>query len=183
MRVIFHGILKQFVPETVEVEATTVYQALRGVALQIPELASNKNIFMCKILDHEWGELIFSESEVEEIHVVPSFEGDKSSMGFIQIAIGALLIATAFINPIAGTTFATFLIATGISFALGGVMALLAPTPGKASGYKSSTNPEAFTIFGAFRNTVRLGTPIPIAYGLNKLYGHYLSFDVNAADV
>ena len=174
MRVIFHGRLAELCPEVYEIEAASPYEALNALVRQLPALRSTTNPVSCAIVDHEHVELIVGKTDVDEIHVVPTFEGAKKG-GFFQIAIGALLIAASFFT---GPAVGAFLFNAGLSMVLGGVIQLLAPSPSTTNA-SGTSSPENSKILGPPRNTVRLGTRIPVAYGTNKLFGHILSFDVN----
>lgn len=59
---------------------------------------------------------------------------------------------------------------------LGGVLALLMSAP-KATSVVAE---EKSKYIPANKNTVKTGTPIPILYGRRKVYGHFLSFDVDS---
>lgn len=118
-----------------------------------------------------------SPTDAEEIHLVPDFAGGKSA--FLMIAVGALLVASAFI-PGLNVMVAGFAFSLGASLMLGGISQLLAPVP-KREG--TSKTDEGSKYFGAPENTVASGTPIPIVYGRQRIYGHYLSVNVDAKDV
>jgi predicted phage tail protein len=57
---------------------------------------------------------------------------------------------------------------------LGGLAQLLAPQP------EDDKDELRNRYLGAPRNTVAIGTRIAIPYGRRKIFGHYLSFDINA---
>ena len=64
----------------------------------------------------------------------------------------------------------------GAMMILGGIAQMLAPTPEVAGDDGKQSR-----ILGGGRNTVAVGTPIPILYGKSRVGGHYLSFSVNTA--
>lgn len=108
--------------------------------------------------------------------------GGSESGSWLQIGLGVLLIVVAPYLAPAGATFlgaSSGTIATfGFQLALGGAIALLnkAPKADPTSGDKKSRFINGNT------NTIKEGTPIPLIYGLQKVYLHFLSFDLDAKD-
>ena len=124
----------------------------------------------------------------DELHIYPLFAGSAAQQGqgkgsgfsWGMIAVGAVLVAAAFI-PGLNVLVAGFLLSAGAGLMLGGVAQLLSPAP-KADD-PNSTSSEASKYFGAPGNTIAIGTRIPIIYGRAKVGGHILSYDVRAVDV
>jgi predicted phage tail protein len=183
-RVHFHGYLKALCPDVIEVFASSVAEAVEGVTSQLPALAPTPllgrhrvQVVGCETVED------LKTSDMTEIHIVPQFSGGKKG-GFTQIIIGAALIALAF-TPIGaavlfGAKLATVMFFAGASLVLGGVMQLLAPAPKRD---QAVGDPEASKYLGTPGNTVTSGTRIPVLYGRDKVYGHILSFNINAKDV
>jgi predicted phage tail protein len=103
------------------------------------------------------------------VHIFPQLSGGKTA-GLAQILVGGLLVGASFLIPGSGFL-ASSLFAFGAAFVVGGVVAMLSPKPDDNLTSKSK-------YLGAPKNTVAVGTRIPIPYGKNRLYGHYLSFNV-----
>ena len=180
-KVYFHGSLER---EPVEIYGDTLYEIIDGLSRQIPELQPVNNqrrvIEIDGCLQPE--DLHKHLGDQEEIHIYPALIGAKSK--FTQIIVGATLIAFAFFNPglaSVGASFMagglqTYLMQFGAMLILGGIAQMLAPQPetdegdGRKSGY-----------LGSGKNTVAIGTTIPILYGEYRCAGHYLSFDVNSS--
>ena len=124
------------------------------------------------------------ESGVLEITPKYFGAGGGSEKGsWLQIGLGVLLIVTApYLSGAIGTAFggiAKGTIATfGFQLALGGAIALLnkAPKADPTSGDKKSR------FINGNANTIKEGTPIPLIYGLQKVYLHFLSFDLDSKD-
>lgn len=119
------------------------------------------------------------------LNITPKYfgAGGGSEKGsWLQIGLGVLLIVVAPYLAPAGTTFlgaSSGTIATfGFQLALGGAIALLnkAPKADPTSGDKKSR------FINGNANTIKEGTPIPLIYGLQKVYLHFLSFDLDAID-
>ncbi|RWB08775.1 MAG: tail assembly protein [Mesorhizobium sp.] len=110
-----------------------------------------------------------------EIHIVPQFNGGKSG-GLGQILIGAALIAIGVFTFGATTFWGSMLLKVGALSLLGGLAQLLAPTP------ENDTSKDQSRYLGSPKNTVSIGTRIPILYGEDRVYGQFLSFDINARE-
>jgi hypothetical protein len=122
---------------------------------------------------------LFSDTDMEEIHVHPRRGGGGGKGGLLQIIIGITLIALAIINPAFLATLGMtngMLYLTGGMMILGGLVQMLMPVP-------ETDSTEGSLYLGAGVNTVKIGTRIPILYGTRKIGGHYLSFDVDAKDI
>jgi len=192
VKLILHGVLKTLCPDVLEFEVRTAAEAIKALSKQVKALAPNprRGRFQVRVADLTV-EQIFAPLEVNELHLVPDLCGGKKG-GMMKIVLGALLVAAAIAMP-AGTVIgsgmfemsASTLFWSGASMILGGLMEAVSPAPkmDQGSGFSGPNDPEASKYLGAPKNTVEIGTRIPIAYGEVQLYGHYLSFDIQAQDV
>lgn len=175
-KIILHGYLADLHPHDIEVEASTVAEALRSLE-NIDALASRRHHVKVKGVDSEIA--LYAETEMEEVHVYPQTQGAGGRGGLLQILIGIVFVAVAFINPAflgaLGISQTTLFLAGGLMIA-GGLLQMLMPVP----EMNNEEEGRSGILGGGSQNTVRLGTPITLAYGYNKLGGHYLSFDVDA---
>ncbi|MCG7628985.1 hypothetical protein MHM88_14330 [Epibacterium sp. MM17-32] len=177
-KIILHGHLAEKYPHEIVVEAATVAEALRSLET-IEELRPASGMpwpVTVREVDNEIS--LFSETDMEEIHVYPRTGGAKRG-GLLQIVLGVVLVALAVWNPAflgMSQAFATQLGLAGGMMVLGGLLQMMMPTP---QGYEES---ETSKYLNASGNTVKIGTRIPLAYGNNRLAGHYLSFDVDAME-
>lgn len=193
VKLYLHGHLRNKIQKDyVEVEASTVIDALRYLAETYKkELKAPLDIgrWKIKVKDFENKESWYVPLFVNELHIYPVFKTAKS--GWLQIGIGALLIVSAVVlGPwtIAGFTgydvvssgVATFMATTGAALMLSGTMSLLYPVPKTETSVESSSNSK---YLGAQGNTTAAGTRIPFGYGLFKVAGHYLSFNVSSTVV
>lgn len=171
-KVHFHGSISH---PTIEIYGDTIYDVIDGASRQVPTIQNRKLI-----------EIAGCETEADlhrylgdqvDIHVYPALIGAKSKI--TQIIVGATLVALSFFMPVAapGALFSLqgFTFQLGAMLIVGGIAALLAPQPELGDDDKRSD------IFSGSRNTVKIGTPIPILYGEFRCGGHYLSFDVNSS--
>jgi len=180
-RIILHGHLKKLYDKPIEVEASSVAEALRFLE-QIPELKpENGQPWPVTVRGIDSQLKLFAETDLEEIHVYPRTGGAGGKNGIMQIIIGITLIALAIVFPagltIAGVTIQSgMLMLSGAMMVLGGIVQMLMPVP-------ETDSTEGSMYLGAGVNTVKIGTRIPILYGTRKIGGHYLSFDVDAKDI
>ena len=98
--------------------------------------------------------------EVEQLRV--------DSESDLVAAWGAAMSATA----ISATSVLT---GVGVSMMLGGVVQMLTPQPSFGAGKSSSTDNTPNYAFGAPVNTVAMGHPVPLAYGLIEAGGAIVS--------
>ena len=171
-KVVFHGYLSKF--GTIEVPAPSVRHAIEAACRVCPGLRSNGARGRHRIMVAGCN----SESDLKKphdgstIHIFPQFAGAKNG-GIFQILIGAVLIGVSFLIPGAGFI-ASAAFALGGAFVLGGLVQMLSPKP------EDNNSSDKSKYLGAPKNTVAVGTRIPIPYGKNRLYGHYLSFNVRS---
>lgn len=180
-KIILHGKLKELYDKPIEVEASTIAEAMRSLQF-IPELQPADGAPWPVTIQGVNSEIaLYAETDQEEIHVYPRLGGGGGKGGLLQILLGITLIALAFVLPgtaigiALGLTKGTMLL-TGALMLLGGIMQMLMPVP-------ETDSDESSLYLGAGANTVRIGTRIPIVYGTRKVGGHYLSFDVDAKDI
>lgn len=186
-KIILHGYLKKLAPQGLEFEATTAKEAIEGLCRQVKAFQGvlGQAKHKVRILGFRTAESLVVPTDEEVLHLMPVLGGGKS--GFFQIVIGAVLIAVAIWNPmgiaaltIAGsTTVGSVMFSVGLALVLGGVAQMLSPAP----SIDTTSDPEASKILPTQQNTVKIGTRIPLGYGRHKVYGHYLSFNVQSTDV
>lgn len=180
-KIILHGKLKELYDKPIEVEASTIAEAVRALQF-IPELQPEDGKPWPVTIQGVTNEIaLYAETDQEEIHIYPRVGGAGGRGGLLQILLGITLIALAFVLPgtaigmALGLTKGTLLLG-GAMMVLGGVMQMLMPVP-------ETDSSEASLYLGAGVNTVKIGTRIPVVYGTRKIGGHYLSFDVDAKDI
>lgn len=188
VRIYLHGHLRDKVKKDfVETEATTVMDALQFLAytykkeLKVP---LDLGRWKVKVKDYETKESWYVPLMENEIHVYPVFRTAKSS--WASIGIGSLLMVTGYLlAPVTGgaslsvsAIAANAMFSAGVAIALQGVMSLLFPTP-----KLDTAKPTDSKYLGAQGNTVAVGTRIPFGYGLFKISGHYISYNVSSTTV
>jgi predicted phage tail protein len=180
-----HGHFAKLYPHgPVEIVADTAAEAIEAFSRQVkifkPNFTDNTRP-AARVLGFNTVESLLEKSDVVDLHIVPSFSGGKSP--FLQILIGGLLIAVAFVIPGAGiallggtltiTSSTVFLMGAGL--VLGGLLQMLFPV-------KQPELQESYYL-GVPGNTVKIGTPIPLIFGTVMAYGHFLSFNTDAINI
>ena len=184
----FLGPLKKLCPEPVTFFSNTVAEAIQAVTGQLDGFKPHpiNGRMRLSVAGYDDPTTLFIEDDREDIYITPALAFGKDR-GMVQIVIGAVLIAAAVATQQywAGEVGLKFLAGaavytTGIAMVIGGVMQMLWPQP--ELGSVASEEEERSKYLGAPRNTTRIGTPIPIPYGTNRIGGQILSFDIQAVD-
>lgn len=170
--IILHGYLRELYPQELNVEATSAAEALYSLNL-IPALTKAGNHHV-HIPGFESRDALYDRLEVDVINVHPVMAGSGKN-GTGQIILGVILIAVALYAGPGGVGMITQgqLLMGGAMMVLGGILQALAPQP-------KLTTDERGRYLGAGKNTVAIGTRIPMIYGRCKTYGHYVSFDIDS---
>lgn len=209
IKVYFHGHLKEKIKKDfLEVEATTVYDALKNIAGKYQkQLKAPLDIgrWKVKVKDYDTKESWYVPIFTNELHIYPIFKTAKSQ--WTTIAIGVALVAvtagagaiagavatgigassaTVSAAVVAGNTFAasamgTFITNVGVSLILSGICNLLFPTPKMNTSQEAQTNSKYLN--GSSANTAAAGTRIPFGYGLFRVSGHYISYNISTTTV
>lgn len=177
----FEGYLKDMYPDGIQLEAASAAEAITGLQ-NFPGFRKSDGVLHQVTLPmFQSRDAIFSPTGMKEILLVPVEEGAGGKKGGIfQIIIGVVLVIAAAAvliasgGSLAGPAMGMWL--AGVSMILGGIMALLMPVP-KAPSVASE---EKSNYIPANKNTVKVGTPIPLLFGRRKVYGHFLSFDIDS---
>lgn len=181
-KIILHGHLREKYPHEILVEASTVAEAIRSLQT-IDELTPTDGTpWPVTVQGVDSDVALYSQTSLDEIHVYPRLEGGGGVKRFFQIIVGVVLIAVGVVfAPALAGGFITggTLVTAGAMMVLGGILQLLVPTPEEIDVGEGSNSSR---YLGATGNTVQIGTRIPLAYGNNKIAGHYLSFDVDAKE-
>jgi predicted phage tail protein len=180
VKVVLHGYFAAFHEGPIEMVGHTVAEIVEGVTRQLvgfqPDPVRGRH--RIKIVGYETEESLHTpiESDVEFIHIVPQLSGGKKG-GLLQILLGVALVGVGLL--LGGTMIGSLLVKVGALMLLGGLTQLLAPKP---ETDKSGDGTKRSSYLGAPKNTVAIGTRIPILYGRRRVYGHFLSFDINAIE-
>ena len=188
VKLYLHGHLKDKVKQSfVEVEGDTLLDVLRNFELQYRSVLKaplDVGKWRIRVKDFEVVDSWKLPLTVNEIYVYPDFRMGKSqrTAGWVQTGIGvALIIAGVAIGIAAswtgvGGTVGVSMIMTGISLLAQGILTLFF-TP---TNETESTNSK---YLGAGGNTTKSGTRIPIGYGLFKISGQILSYNVSSSNL
>lgn len=199
VKLYLHGHLRNKVKKDfVEVEANTLYDALHSLAFRYQKkLKAPLDIGRWKVMvkGYETKESWFVPLYSEEIHIFPVFKTAKSK--WVSIGIGVTLMAVAVLASggalgataagiakatiVGNLTVGSAVFSTGLALTLQGVANLLTPTPKNDTLTSSTENNSKY--LGAQGNTVAAGTRIPLGYGLFKVSGHFISYNISETNV
>lgn len=174
--------LQGYFPATVEVVASSVLDACKLLFSQfkIPECKipiAVQGYSSLNLLDTP----LFRNVEVQIMDLRGGYSGagggksDNQSQGTKLLAIGVTIMLFAVGFGTEGSKLAEFVFNMGLSIALNGLMVLLTPTP------KDEEQKELKSrYFSGDKMTTQMGTPVPIVLGTHRIYGHLLSFNIDA---
>jgi len=175
MIIIFHGALRGYFGDRVEMHARSVAEALEGVFTQVTDHPKD---LVVEAVGFPTEQALRSETDAEEVHVIPSMFGGGGKFG--GIILGALTIAAAFVLPGLGVTLGaalkTSLIVSGAMMIAQGVVGLFM----KAPTISKSEDPPPSKYLGITENTTAQGTHITLACGRVLLAGHWLTLQSDA---
>lgn len=174
-----HGPFKDFHDGPIFVEASTPAEAVEAVTGQIiqfkPDINGRRRV---SVVGCDTQESLVCPIISDELHIVPAMTFGKDG-GIFEIVIGTVLVVAGFLLGGPGTPLGMFLISTGASMIIGGLMTFLAPQPELSVDEEE----ERSRYLGTPGNTVGIGTRIAVGYGENLWAGHFLSLDIDAVDV
>lgn len=177
-KVHLHGYLAAFHDGPITIIGNTVAEIVESITRQLPGFAPDpvRGRHRIKVVGRETVESLYQPlGDQIDIHIVPQMSGGKSG-GLGQILLGIALIGIGIFTFGATSFWGSMLLKVGALAVLGGVAQLLAPTP------TQDTSTDQSRYLGSPKNTVAIGTRIPILYGRDRVYGQFLSFDINARE-
>lgn len=123
----------------------------------------------------DWYE--YTVTDEDTVIVVPNIRGGDTA-GFVQIIIGALLIAASFYPSPASP----YLLMAGISLMLGGVSQLLFQPDLPSLPFFSSSGSRASQTYSwsGMKTVAKTDTPIPVIYGTHKVAGNMIGIYVDS---
>lgn len=179
IKIYLHGHLKDKVGKPyVETEAKSVYEALRSLASRYEKkFTKPREIprWKIKVKNYPSKESLMKPIRHNVIHVYPVFSTAKSLSlsGVINMVVGTALVVAGAItgNPALATA--------GTAIFLSGVYQTFF-MPGLNVSEEVANNSK---YLGAIGNTTAAGTRIPFGYGLYKVSGHFISYNVSSTTI
>lgn len=184
MEIQLSGYLKELHPDPIKVEASSVAEAISSLQILPAFSPRTGKKFNVMIDGFHSRDAIYDTDNCPSVITIRPVAAGAGRSGWTQIVIGAILITAAIMTAGAGLTVAGVTISSGSMMlagsmmVLGGVLSLIAPQPKFDSG-----NEERSKYLGQGKNTVAIGTRIPMIYGRRKWGGHYISFNINSGDL
>lgn len=178
MKVVLHGKLVDLIGrDTYEMATDVPAEAIEGLSRQLPGWPRD---MLIDAVGFNTDEKLRTKTDETELHLVPSLCGGG---GVGKIILGAALIAVAVFVPglgtIAGIAVSGVLFSVGLSLVLSGIMQLFM----KAPTIDKSQDPPPSKYLGNNANTVAAGTYRILAWGRNRIAGHWLSIQVDAKTI
>ncbi len=177
MRIHLHDSLAALHSGPIDVQASSVAEAVSALRLYPGFNPKSGKRYQVSIDGFGSRDAIYDHTNVKEIHLRPVMAG-SGRPGMMQIVLGVIMIAVSFFAPYLSPAMASSLMVGGAMSILGGVLQMLAPQPSV-----NTTVEEKSRYLSGGQNTVAIGTPIPLIYGRRKVYGQYLSFDLEAGEM
>ncbi|MGX8815717.1 tail assembly protein [Enterobacter kobei] len=122
-----------------------------------------------------------------DIRIAPVMEGAKKA-GMFQTILGAVMVVAGVITGVAtgwtgvGLTFGAGLIMSGASMMAGGIYQMLSPQPKGLQGRDDPDNKPSYA-FGGSVNTLAMGNPVALLYGVREIGGGIISAGIVAEDI
>lgn len=122
-----------------------------------------------------------------DIRIAPVMEGAKKA-GMFQTILGAVMVVAGVITGVAtgwtgaGLTFGAGLIMSGASMMAGGIYQMLSPQPKGLQERDDPDNKPSYA-FGGSVNTLAMGNPVALLYGVREIGGAIISAGIVAEDI
>lgn len=168
MRLVFHGMLRDLLGESVTIKASSIADAIEGASTQMKNWPRKQRI---SVVGYNTVEAI-ATAKPDEIHLMPALMGGNSK--YVNFIIGTALIVA---GVLIGGPLGISLIVSGGLMILQGVVQLFM----KAPKIDQEDNPEESKYLGLNRNTTASRTPITLAWGYVKLHPHWLSLQSDSS--
>lgn len=153
-------------------DVASVSEAIRALTCNFPEFerdliqASNEGIayiVKCGQQHVSDEELCSSLPLNEDIRIAPIVMGSKRG-GIIPIVLGTVLAIAGAVLISSGQAWGSYLVASGISLIIGGIVQMFIPQPKVDSPSEDAENTPSSYFDGAV-NTLAQGHPVPVGYG------------------
>ncbi|WP_353169549.1 tail assembly protein [Acinetobacter sp.] len=181
-----YGVLAKKFGKEFKLAVESTREAVKALSVQVPGFEQ----FMLNAHEQGLAFAIFQDDEnisedqidfdtgANVIKIVPKVMGAGGNGGVLNLVLGAVLIASAFLTGGASMTawgaLSTGLFGAGIGMFVGGVASMLTPKA-NAQDQNQDGNKSNFG-FGGAVTTIAQGNPVPILYGQREVGG----FIVNA---
>lgn len=120
-----------------------------------------------------------------DIRIAPVMEGAKKA-GIFQTILGAVMVVAGIVvsglsagwaGPVGGA-----MISAGIGMMAGGIYQMLSPQPKGLQGREDPDNKPSYA-FGGSVNTLAMGNPVALLYGVREIGGAIISAGIVAEDI
>lgn len=196
VRVYLHGHLRDKIgKDSLILEGVTPRDVLAQISNRYhKELKAPLDVgkWKIRVKGYETKESLFAPIYTDELHIYPIFRTAKSKWVTIGIGIALIVAAPYASAALAGTAFGGLTVYgsttvasavggamfwTGVSLTATGVLSLFMSQPKLNTSLEETTNSK---YLGTGQNTTKVGTRIPFGYGLYKVAGHYISYNISS---
>lgn len=120
-----------------------------------------------------------------DIRIAPVMEGAKKA-GLFQTILGAVMVVAGVVMTVmsGGTAspLAAGLMTSGVGMMAGGIYQMLSPQPKGLQGRDDPDNKPSYA-FGGSVNTLAMGNPVALLYGVREIGGAIISAGIVAEDI
>lgn len=182
----FYGVLAKKFGKEFQLDVASVREVMRALSVQLPGFEK----FMLHAHEHGLAFAVWQDkrniaaseidmhTDADVIKIVPRVIGAGGNGGIIQVVLGVVMIAAAFITG--GTTIAAWgalqgaLFGAGVGMLVGGVAQMLMPKVDTTQDQNEDGN-KANNGFGGAVTTVAQGNPVPVLRGCREIGGFVVS--------
>jgi predicted phage tail protein len=181
-----YGVLAKKFGKEFRLDVDSTREAVKALSVQIPGFehfmlhAHEQGLAFAVFQDKEnigESELLMSTS-AKTIKIVPRVMGSGGNSGILQVVLGVVMIAAAFVTG--GTSIAAWgalegaLFGAGVGMMVGGVAQMLMPKVETTKNQNEDGNKANFG-FGGAVTTIAQGNPVPVLYGQREVGGFIAS--------
>lgn len=180
VKIFLHGHLKEKLgADFVYTEARTAYEVLKSIGVRYKKVLKaplDIGKWKVRLKDYDTKEKLMGRIRHNVLHLYPSFRTAKSGgvgqmiIGAVLIVVGAILVYTG-----VGSGLGAYMIKAGIGLMLTGALTLL-----MAPDLSTDDDDTKNKYLGAGEQTTAAGTRIPFGYGMYKIFGHYISYNISS---
>ena len=186
--IVFDGYLHKLYPDGIQVDAKSAAEAI-GLLENFPGFRREDNMRHYLTMEDCPCEASFYATtdkkilktscmkEAPDTGLVFEGAGGGKATGWLYVVVGAVVMV--FAMQIGGAEWGAQIMMAGLGMVMGGIMQLMMPQPPKVTNEADSKS----NYLAANKNTVAIGTPIPLLLGRHKVFGHLLSFNVTASNL
>jgi predicted phage tail protein len=182
-RLIFDSYLGQMYPDGILVDCTSPIEGISALQTYPGFRAQDDVQHFVHLPQFQSYDALHQPTDETEIRicVMEHGAGGGDNRSLLMIVVGVVLIASGYGAGAGGTILGGAMSAgtatsLGVMMVMQGVVGLMMDQP------KADANKDKSMYLSAGRNTTKAGTRIPLIFGRNRVFGHFLSINVTAGN-